>query len=59
MECLSVRMSGLSMATKRSYVEALLQEQANADNASKARTRTQLVRAKNKRDAAAANVRKN
>jgi len=41
-------MSGLSMAQKRSFIDAFLQEEEGEDRASKKSTRMELVRAKNR-----------
>ena len=44
------------MAQKRSFVEALLEEEEAEDCASKISTRMELVRAKNRRDATYQNI---
>mgnify|MGYP006902733279 CR=1 FL=1 len=51
-------MSGLNMATKRSFIQAFLDEEAAEDIASKKSTRMELARAKNKRDTIYSNMRK-
>jgi len=56
METLSRSMSDLSMAHKRSFVEAFLQEEMSEDRESKKSTRMELVRAKNRRDTAYQNM---
>jgi len=52
-------MRGLSMAQKRSFIDAFLQEEEGEDRASKKSTRMELVRAKNRRDSAYNNMLKN
>ena len=52
-------MSGLSMAQKRSFIDAFLQEEEGEDRASKKSTRVELVRAKNRRDSEYQNMLKN
>lgn len=46
------------MTTKRSFVEAFLEEEAREENASKRSTRIALARAKNKQDTSYQNLKK-
>jgi len=52
-------MSDLSMAQKRSFMEAFLEEEKREERASKKLTRMELVRAQNRTDSAYQNMLKN
>ena len=58
MDNLSTAMSNLSTSTKRSFVQAFLDEEALKSTASKDSTRIALTKAKNKRDKICSNMRK-
>jgi len=56
MEGLSRSMSDLSMAQKRSFIDAFLQEEQDEKSASKKSTRMELARAQNRKDSVYQNM---
>ena len=59
MDELTENFKGLTMATKRSYVEAFLEKEALESSTSKKSTRLELARAENRKETAYQNMKKN